>query len=370
MGAEATRIGSPETLLTGYAAQSLHLGCIGSHSALEIAYGAREEGLRTVVVCESGRDQTYTRRYRHLFDEVLVLDRFVDVATTDVVARLRELNTVFVPNRSFAVYVGYDAIETRFPVPLFGGRRLLRAEERTASPNQYDLLETAGVRSPRRFNSPDQIDRLVMVKLPQAQRAVERGFFTAASVDDYRTKSRDLLARNAIRAEDLETATIEEFVVGANFNLDYFVSPLAGQVEFLGADQRIESNIEGVLHMTALEQAILPVQPTLIPVGHRGVTVRESLLDKVFEAGERLASAAAGAYPPGIIGPFALQGIFDDRGEFVCFDVSLRVPGAPILLTTSPYTRYLYGKEMSVGRRIASELHQAATNGRLQEVIT
>lgn len=361
---------TPAALLADYQPDQLHLGCIGSHSALEVAYGAREEGLQTVVVCERGREQTYARHYRHLFDEVLVLDRFADMARPDIVQQLRAWQTIFVPNRSFAVYVGYDAIEAAFGVPLFGGRRLLRAEERTASPNQYDLLAMAGVRSPRRFAAPEEIDRLVMVKLPQAERAVERGFFTAGSAADFTAKSARLVAEGVIRQEALAAATIEEFVVGAQFNLDYFVSPLSGQVEFLGADQRIESNIEGVLHMTAAEQAALPLRPTLIPVGHRGVSVRESLLDRVFEAGERLADAARQAYPPGVIGPFALQGIFDDRGAFICFDVSLRVPGAPILLTTSPYTRYAYGVEMSVGRRIAREVRAAAAAERLAEVVT
>jgi 5-formaminoimidazole-4-carboxamide-1-(beta)-D-ribofuranosyl 5'-monophosphate synthetase len=363
-------LGTPQYLLTGYAPDHLHIGCLGSHSALELAYGAHEEGLRTVVVCEQGRERTYTHHYRHLFDEVLVLEHFADMAKPEVVRQLRALHTVFVPNRSFAVYVGYDAIEQQVALPLFGGRFLLRAEERTATPNQYDLLASAGVRSPQRFSRPAAIDRLVMVKLPQARRAVERGFFTAASADDFKLVSERLLVEGSIRADDLATATIEEFVVGAQFNLDYFVSPLTGEVEFMGADQRIESNVEGILHMTAAEQAALPLRPTLIPVGHRGVSVRESLLDRVFLAGEHLAAAAAAAYPPGIIGPFALQGILDDRGEFVCFDVSLRVPGAPILLTTSPYTRYKYGIEMSVGRRIARELRQAATSGRLAEVVT
>ena len=73
-------VGSPQDLLTDYLPDRLHLGCLGSHSALELAYGAHEEGLRTVVVCEQGRERTYTHHYRHLFDEVLVLDRFADMA--------------------------------------------------------------------------------------------------------------------------------------------------------------------------------------------------------------------------------------------------------------------------------------------------
>ena len=39
----------------------------------------------------------------------------------------------------------------------------------TKAGNQYELLERAGIRYPRRFASPGEIDRLVMVKAPHAQ---------------------------------------------------------------------------------------------------------------------------------------------------------------------------------------------------------
>ncbi|MCL5947082.1 MAG: DUF1297 domain-containing protein [Chloroflexi bacterium] len=357
-------------LLEGYHPERLTIGCLGSHTALEIAYGAHQEGVRTLVVCQLGRERAYTGQYRHLFDEVIILQRFADITSSEIVERLRSTNTIFVPNRSFAVYVGYEAIENNFPVPLFGGRPLLRAEERTASPNQYDLLDLAGIRRPKHFVHPSEIDRLVMVKLPQAKRNVERGFFTATSAEEFQTISDRLLAAGEIRSEDLASATIEEFVVGAQFNLDYFWSPLEGRTEFLGADQRIETNIEGILHMTAAEQAAAPLRPTLIPVGHRGISVRESLLEHVLDMGERMVVACTKAFPPGVIGPFALQGVFDDQGRFICFDVSLRIPGAPILMTTSPYTRYLYGAELSTGGRIARELVRAAASSRLALVVS
>ncbi|MEJ2272476.1 MAG: DUF1297 domain-containing protein, partial [Candidatus Bathyarchaeota archaeon] len=41
--------------------------------------------------------------------------------------------------------------------------------------------------------------------------------------------------------------------------------------------------------------------------------------------------------------------------ELVVYDVSLRVPGNPIVATTSPYTKYQYGQTFGVGRRIAME---------------
>lgn len=348
----------------------IHIGVLGSHSALEVGYGAREEGFKTVVVCQRGREKTYTDRFRNLFDEVIVLDKFSQISEPGIIEKLQNLNTIFVPNRSFSVYCGYTNIETRFAVPLFGARMMLRAEERDAPRNQYYLMEKAGVPYPKLIENPAEIDRLVMVKLPQAVKKVERGFFTCSSFEEYGKKSQNLIGKGLILEEDLKNAVIEEFVFGALFNLDYFYSPLHDEVEFMGADQRIETDIEGILHMTAEEQRAFQQTPTVIPIGHRGLTVRESQLDTVFELGEKFAETCKREYPPGIFGCFALQGVFDRDLKFYTFDVSLRVPGAPILLTTSPYTMYKYGMEMSVGRRIAMEVREAMDTGRLRDVVT
>jgi 5-formaminoimidazole-4-carboxamide-1-(beta)-D-ribofuranosyl 5'-monophosphate synthetase len=348
----------------------IHIGVLGSHSALEVGYGAREEGFKTVVVCQKGRERTYTKRFRNLFDEVILLERFAGISDAAVVKKLQKLNTIFVPNRSFSVYCGYSAIENLFEIPLFGGRMLLRAEERDAPKNQYYLMEKAGVPYPTLYEKPEDIDRLVMVKLQQAVKKVERGFFTCSSFKEFKEKSQELIKRGLIRESDLKRAIIEEFVFGALFNLDYFYSPLHDEVEFMGADQRIETDIEGILHMTAEEQRAFKSAPTVIPIGHRGLTVRESQLDTVFRLGEKFAETCKKEYPPGIFGCFALQGVFDRDLTFYTFDVSLRVPGAPILLTTSPYTVYKHGVQMSVGRRIAMEVREAVDTGRLRDVVT
>ncbi len=359
-----------QNLVETYSPEKIHIGVLGSHSALEVGYGAREEGFKTVVVCQKGREKTYTKRFRTLFDEVIVLEKFAEISEPPTVEKLQSLNTVFVPNRSFSVYCGYDNIETRIAVPIFGARMMLRAEERDAPRNQYYLMEKAGIPFPKLFKNPQEIDRLVMVKLPQAVKRVERGFFTCSSFGEYKEKSETLVKKGLILKEDLDNAVIEEFVFGALFNLDYFYSPLHDEVEFMGADQRIETDIEGILHMTAEEQKAFKQTPTVIPIGHRGLTVRESQLDTVFELGEKFAETCKREYPPGIFGCFALQGVFNRDLRFYTFDVSLRVPGAPILLTTSPYTMYKYGMEMSVGRRIAMEIREAVETERLRDCVT
>ena len=80
-------------------------------------------------------------------------------------------------------YVGYDNIENKLELPIFGNRELLRAEERTAPRNQYYLLEKAKIRHPRIYKTPSDIDGLTMVKV-QEKRKLERAFFIVTSYED------------------------------------------------------------------------------------------------------------------------------------------------------------------------------------------
>ena len=109
-------------LLRVYDPKKIRIGVLGSHSALEIASGAKQEGFETVVVCQKGREKTYTKYYGNLFDHVMLLDKFADIIRPEKVKLLNELNTIFVPNRSFSVYTGYENIEEKFTVPLMGNR--------------------------------------------------------------------------------------------------------------------------------------------------------------------------------------------------------------------------------------------------------
>ena len=64
-----------------YNPNKIRIGVLGSHSALEIASGAKQEGYETVVVCQKGREKTYTKYYRNLFDHVIMLDKFSEITS-------------------------------------------------------------------------------------------------------------------------------------------------------------------------------------------------------------------------------------------------------------------------------------------------
>ena len=359
------------------------IAVLGSHSALDISSGARAFGLKSIVICQKGREHTYEQYYRTrktaigqvgCIDEIHLLNKFADIASPKSVALLQKHQAIFVPHRSFSVYVGYDKIENKFAVPIFGNRWLLRAEERNTQKNQHWLLKKAGVRIPQTFSSPEKIDRLVIVKASEAKRKYERAFFIVHSYHEYERKSKEMLARGLITKEGLENALIEEFVLGAQFNFNFFASPITGELELMGTDFRRQTNLDGLLRLTAPEQTdvLKLARMKNIEVGHVACTIRESLLERVFEMGEKFVKTCRREYKPGLIGPFALQGAIiptENGEEPVIFDVSFRVPGSPGVRYT-PYGEYLWGRSMSVGERIALEVKTAAKEKRLDEIVT
>ncbi len=346
------------------------IGVLGSHSALEIGYGSKQEGLETLVVCEKGREKTYTEHYDNLFDHVLLVDQFKDMVKPKNQERTRDLCTVFVPNRSFATYVGYERIEEDFLVPLLGNRRILRAEERYEENNQYDLLDAAGISRPNELESPEEIDSLAIIKVQEKERSVERAFFYASSYEEYRSRAQERIDRGIISKAALEEATIEEVALGGLFNANYFWSPRTDEIDLLGFDRRIQTDLDGLLRLPADEQLQANVDHQNIEVGHYGSTMRESQLEKIFAAGRKFVEACREEYPPGMIGLFALQGVLTKDLEFQVFDASLRVPGSPALGSTSPYMKYKYGQEVGSGRRIAWEVERAIESEALEVVVT
>jgi len=373
-------------LLNGYDQQHLTVGSLGGHSALDVCHGAKRQGFATVVVARKGREKTYgqyyrTRRSMGCIDDVINVESFADILNQDIQQQLREKSTVFIHNRYFWVYFDdFSKVENDFRVPIFGSRHLLRIEERDQHFTQYDLLALAGVRTPKIFTSPDDIDRPALVKAAEAQRGYERAFFIVGNKPSWEKEGARLEKEGKI-AKNWRDATIEEFVVGAPVNFNYFYSPLSGELELLGTDMRRQTNLDGFLRMVAPEQEKAlksGIDLKMIETGHVACTVKESILEKAFDLGERFVKAtqnlAKDVDPTGkgIIGPFALQGaVVADEGceDIVIFDVSLRIPGSPGTFAT-PYSRYLHGECMSVGERIALELKQAQEEGRIEEIVT
>ncbi|RLI75570.1 5-formaminoimidazole-4-carboxamide-1-(beta)-D-ribofuranosyl 5'-monophosphate synthetase [Archaeoglobales archaeon] len=361
--------------------EDVTIAIFGSHSAKEAGISAKAWGFRTVVIVQKGRDKLYTKYNRHLYDEVIILDSFKDLLNKEVQERLIEQNAILIPNRSFAVYVGYDGIENEFEVPIYGNRYLLRAEERNFEKGQYYLLEKAELRYPKEFKSPEEIDRLVVVKVQQANNPLERAFFYAVSPEDYYKQAEELIKEGVINEEGLKKARIEEYVLGARFNANFHSYALKNEFDdfdFVGFSDRRQVNLQGFLNLPAKEQLKINVPVKNEEIGHFGVTMRESKQDLAYESAEKFIRICEKEYSPGIIGLFGLQGAIayspEEKLEFVIFDVSMRVPGDPAIGPTSPEMRNLslkYGLKIEDPLDLSMmEIKKALETNRLKEIVT
>jgi len=349
---------------------------LGSHSAEEIGISAKANGFQTVIVCQKGREHLYTHYNKHLYDHVIILDKFGEMIQEEIQEHLRELDTIWIPNRSFSVYVGYDEIEKDFRIPIYGNRAILRVEERGPEKDQYWLLNQSGIRIPKSF-TPDTIDRLAIVKVQQKGKPLERAFFYAASPTEYDKISQEMIQDNLISEEDLKQSTIEEFVIAPRFNANfqaYAMDDHFGALDFVGFDDRIQTSLGGLLNLPASEQMKINFAVMNEEVGHKGVTMRESKKPLVYKAAESLLIGIHEHFPPRMIGLFSLQGALTEDSEFIVFDLSPRVPGAPCVGPTSPEMRRL---ELKFGKRVQSpldlcmfDIHKAVEENRIDEALT
>ena len=147
-------------------------------------------------------------------------------------------------------------------------------------------------------------------------------------------------------------------------------------MELIGTDTRRQTNLDGLLRLSSnLQQKVLKdnlVNIKYEEAGHIAVTSLESLLEPAHAAGENFVKACKKLFAPGVIGPFSLQSVITPgppKKEIVVFDVSPRMPGSPGIAAT-PYSKYLFGESLSMGRRVAMEIKEAVKSNRLKDILT
>lgn len=345
-------------ILEGY--DELVVATVCSHSSLQIFHGARQEGFRTLGIAIKKRPRFYDAFPRARPDDFLIVDSYADLATR--ATELVDMNAVAVPHGSFVEYMGAETFAA-MAVPTFGNRRVIEWE--ADREKQRVWLRKAGVEMPAKVDRPEDIDRPVFVKYYGAKGG--RGSFIAKNYDDFvRHVNQD------------EPYTIQEYVIGTRYYLHFFYSPLTrdayrlsrGSMEVLGIDRRDEANIDEMYKVGAQEALRdLGVYPTFVVTGNVPVVLRESLLPRALEMGERVVETSLDLFG-GMIGPFCLETIVTDQLRFKVFEISTRiVAGTNLYISGSPYADLLE-PGMSTGRRIAREIRLGQKKDRLSEIMS
>jgi len=326
---------------------------------LQILKGAKDEGFRTALVCLKRRLGLYGR-FKRLIDDMILVDSFAEVASPEVQDKLLSSNSVLIPHGSLVEYVDLETIEKKFKVPVFGNKYILRWEADRGLKER--LLREAGARTPRVYSSIDEVDKTVIVKLPGAKGG--RGYFIASRPSEIRERV------EALRISQ-DQVFIQEYVLGVTAYAHFFYSPLSGELELISMDRRYEANADGLGRLPASIQLEARPELSFLVVGNIPIVLRESLLEEVFRVGDGLVEASKRLVPPGLIGPFCIEGAYDGEGNFYVFEFSARiVAGTNLYVHGSPYTWLIYDEPMSMGRRIAREIKRASEEGRLEALVT
>jgi 5-formaminoimidazole-4-carboxamide-1-(beta)-D-ribofuranosyl 5'-monophosphate synthetase len=353
-----------DATLADYDPKNITIGTIGSHSALNIFKGAKEEGFKTVCVCKKENEIIYKRF--PLADQIILIDDYSEFLDCSVQQKLKDENTILIPHGSFNAYVGTDQMLDKLEVPLFGNRELLYWE--TDRDKQREWLLRSGLRLPKTFDDPEDIDTLVIAKFPGAKGG--KGYFIVESPEAFHKKSQDMVKRGHLTQEELDSIHFQEYIIGVNAYPLYFYSPLTEEVELLGMDRRYETTVDSIGKIPAQEQLEINVNPTYTVVGNFPIVARESLLPEILTMAENVVKVSKEIASPGLIGPYCLETVITDDLKIYTFEISARiVAGSNVGVGTSPYAYLKYGEGMYMGRRIAREIKNAIAQNELENVV-
>ena len=163
------------------------IATLGSHCSLQVLKGAKDEGLKTILVCEKKREKLY-RRFPFI-DELIIVDKFREVLDEKVQATLEQNDAVLIPHGTLIAQMSSDEIES-IKTPIFGNKWILRWESDREMKEK--LMREATLPMPKPVTNPSEIEKLSIVKRQGA--AGGKGYFMAANEDDYNTKRNQLIS--------------------------------------------------------------------------------------------------------------------------------------------------------------------------------
>jgi len=332
------------------------IATLGSHTALQILKGAKDEGFETICICEKGKEKPY--KSYGVADQIILVDSFKDYFSIE--PELIKQNAIIIPHGSFVAYIGPEKMMD-VKAMHYGTKAILDWESDRTKERQW--LLNAKIRLPKIFKTPEEIDRTVIVKFHGAHGG--KGYFLANSTKEFYERIAEYDGKDGH-----DKYAIQEYVVGVPVYTHYFYSRLTGELEVMGFDKRYESNADSIGRIAAKDQVDVGIRTTYTITGNSPLVIRESLLPEIFEMGQRVVDASKELVEGGLYGPFCLEGIIDPELKYSVFEISARiVAGTNPYINGSPYTWLKYDEPMSTGRRLARDIKMAIEQDKLASVL-
>jgi len=334
------------------------IATLGSHSALQILKGARDEGFKTLVIALNKQISFY-KRYPFI-DEIIGINSFSEFP--EIEEKLKNKNIFVIPHGSFVAYLGMEG-NKKMTLPYFGNKKVLDFEFDRVK--QGDWLKKAGINTPKEFKNIEDVEFPVIIKSFGA--AGGKGYFLINNKQDLEEK----IPSFAKASEGKQKFIIQQYIVGVSLYIHYFYSPLTKTLEILSMDRRYETNVDSIGRIPLNQQKEIDVEPSYVVVGNSPLVLRESMLPEAYAMGEKVVQKSQELISPqGLFGPFCLETIITPDQKFYVIEISARiVAGTNLFIEGSPYADLLYNEPMSTGRRIAREIKNAINEDRLKEIL-
>ncbi len=336
---------------------------LGSHCSLQVLKGAKDEGFNTLLVCEEKRFDMY-KRFKFI-DNIVSIENFEEIINKNFQDELIEkYSPILIPHGTLISTLNMDELEG-IKIPIFGNKWILRWESDRMLKQQ--LMDESKLPSPTQISSKNDIDGLCIVKLHGA--AGGKGYFLVTDKKGFEEHAQKLIKSHVIESE--ENLFIQKYANGVPVYLQYFYSPITSELELLGIDRRYETDIDAIGRIPSKYQISSNVEPSYTVVGNIPIVLRESLLPEVYSMGERFVEASKKRVPPGMPGPFCIEGVYDNNANFIAFEFSARiVAGTNLYVSGSPYSDLLFDTPMSMGRRISLEIKRAIRSSKIGLITT
>ncbi len=336
---------------------------LGSHCSLQVLKGAKDEGFNTLLVCEEKRFDMY-KRFKFI-DNIISIKNFKEIVNKNFQDELIEkFSPILIPHGTLISTLNMDELES-IKIPIFGNKWILRWESDRMLKQQ--LMDESKLPSPTQISSKNEIDGLCIVKLHGA--AGGKGYFLVTDKKGFEEQAQKLIKSHIIESE--ENLFIQKYANGVPVYLQYFYSPITNELELLGIDRRYETDIDAIGRIPSKYQITSNIEPSYTVVGNIPIVLRESLLPEVYSMGERFVESSRKLVPPGMPGPFCIEGVYDNNANFIAFEFSARiVAGTNLYVSGSPYSDLLFETPMSTGRRISLEIKRAIESSKISLITT
>ena len=323
------------------------IATLGSHSALQILKGAKDEGFKTLVIALNKQISFYQRF--PFIDEIIGVNVFSEFP--EIEEKLKDKKIIVIPHGSFVAYLGMEG-NKKMSLPYFGNKKVLDFEFDRVK--QGEWLKKSGINTPKEFKNINDVEFPVIIKSFGA--AGGKGYFLVNNHEDLTEKLKYFKNKQFI---------IQQYIVGVPLYIHYFYSPLTNNLEILSMDRRYETNVD------ALGRIPFNVDPSYVVVGNSPLVLRESMLPEAYSMGEKVVKKSQELISPqGLFGPFCLETIITPDQKFYVIEISARiVAGTNLFIEGSPYADLLYNEPMSTGRRIAREIKIAINENKLNQIL-